>query len=475
MSKLRLIVILMLLVICAYALASSLAQDNADKIITNENFTFSYDYAFFRSQQGFVLLELYYSVFRNYLKYNPSEDQWIAEFEFNAEVWQDDSLLASTQWKNIDTIDSLSQISPSQKLYGIGYFALKPGFYKLKVEMKDLHSAFSRSFLKDLQVRAFSESELDVSEIQFASQINRSDVQNRFYKNGYTVIPNTDCFYGTGLPVVMFYLEIYNLKQDNEPDSTKYGVAYKIIDSDGRVAREFPEKVRPKPGNSAVEVSGVNIISFRSGTYFLEIAVRDIFSDKLIARQKKFFIYREGDLAYSDSAAKLRMRERLDAAYDRIYGQMTEEEIDDEFGAAGYIAANDEKKIFKTLDLAGKRTFLVEFWKKRDDTPSTPENEVRSKYLDLASEAKEQFRDFKKGWQTDRGRVLLMYGRPDEIERFPYSAENKPYVIWKYFSIQGGVIFIFVDKREFGRFELVHSTARGELNDSEWERWIRPN
>ena len=94
--------------------------------------------------------------------------------------------------------------------------------------------------------------------------------------------------------------------------------------------------------------------------------------------------------------------------------------------------------------------------------------------MKLVNTANQQFREMKQGWRTDRGRVLLLYGVPDEIERFPYSAENKPYEIWKYFSIQGGVIFVFVDKRELGRYELVHSTARGELNDPEWERWIRP-
>ncbi|MCK5738586.1 GWxTD domain-containing protein, partial [bacterium] len=80
----------------------------------------------------------------------------------------------------------------------------------------------------------------------------------------------------------------------------------------------------------------------------------------------------------------------------------------------------------------------------------------------------------KKGWKTDRGRVVLIYGLPDEIEHFTFNSTSKPYQIWHYFSAEGGIKFIFVDKRLFGNFELVHSTARKEIYDKDWERWISP-
>lgn len=154
---------------------------------------------------------------------------------------------------------------------------------------------------------------------------------------------------------------------------------------------------------------------------------------------------------------------------------MSSEELKEEFNSAAYIATSDEKNIFKNLDAQGKQIFLIEFWKKRDTTPETPQNEFRDNYLKLVNTANKEFSGFKKGWQTDQGRVLLVYGVPDEIERIPLSMEAKAHQVWKYFSIQGGVIFVFVDKQGFGQLELVHSTARGELNDSEWERWISPN
>jgi len=128
------------------------------------------------------------------------------------------------------------------------------------------------------------------------------------------------------------------------------------------------------------------------------------------------------------------------------------------------------------LNLEGKRKYIKDFWAERDPSPNTPANEFKQDYLNRVALSNSDYKGtFREGWRTDRGRVLLVYGRPDEVERFPFSNENKAYEIWHYFAIQGGVIFVFADRREMGDLELVHSTARGELYDTEWTRWISPN
>ena len=53
------------------------------------------------------------------------------------------------------------------------------------------------------------------------------------------------------------------------------------------------------------------------------------------------------------------------------------------------------------------------------------------------------------GWKTDRGRVLILYGEPNEIERFPNQMDKKPYEIWHYDDVEGGVIFVFADLSGF--------------------------
>jgi hypothetical protein len=75
----------------------------------------------------------------------------------------------------------------------------------------------------------------------------------------------------------------------------------------------------------------------------------------------------------------------------------------------------------------------------------------------------------REGWKTDRGRVYILYGEPDEIERYPDSEGRKPFEVWRFQKIEGGVEFVFVDRWKNGNYELITSTKRGELQDPNWE------
>ncbi|MDZ7265273.1 MAG: GWxTD domain-containing protein [candidate division KSB1 bacterium] len=476
MSQYKLFSVLCLTLCLVLILAGVVLSQISQQAATGpEQLYFGFDLARFRAQQDFVFVELYYSTFRNYLKFVADSAGWTARFSFKAEIFQNDSLLATEEWINFDHVDSLSDVKQNQKLFGLGYFALKPGDHILKLSMTDLNSNLTSEKKRNLFILPFPVTTLAISDIELATQISPSNQQTRFYKNGYQLIPNPDQIYGTGLPMLTFYAEIYNLTKSSDADTGSYSVQYRLLSSEGLLLREFPPRVRKKPGASAVEVSAVNIISFRSGTYFLEIVAQDFQTGQIASQQKKFFIYREGDLALSDSATQKLNEEKLRALMERTYKNMSSQALDEEFESASYIATNEEKNIYKKLDLPGKQAFLLEFWRKRDKTPETPQNEYRDEYLKLVNTANHEFSGFKRGWKSDRGRVLLVYGPPDEIERVPLSMETKAHHIWKYYSIQGGVIFVFVDKQGFGDFELVHSTARGELSDDDWERWIDPN
>jgi len=78
----------------------------------------------------------------------------------------------------------------------------------------------------------------------------------------------------------------------------------------------------------------------------------------------------------------------------------------------------------------------------------------------------------KDGWKTDMGRIFILYGEPDEIERHPNDTNIRPYEIWTYEKIEGGVIFVFGDKFDIDNFRLLHSTRKGELSDPSWKKWL---
>src|ERR1051325_1388031 len=85
-----------------------------------------------------------------------------------------------------------------------------------------------------------------------------------------------------------------------------------------------------------------------------------------------------------------------------------------------YIITDEERKAFKKLATDDERErFIEEFWRRRDPDPDTDENEFKEEYYERIAYANEHFSSGIPGWKTDRGRIWIMYGKPDERETHP--------------------------------------------------------
>ena len=73
------------------------------------------------------------------------------------------------------------------------------------------------------------------------------------------------------------------------------------------------------------------------------------------------------------------------------------------------------------MSLAAKRRFLTEFWKRRDPTAGTAENERREQFYQAIAYADANYKEPGKraadGWRTDRGRIYAKNGTPDDVLR----------------------------------------------------------
>lgn len=92
------------------------------------------------------------------------------------------------------------------------------------------------------------------------------------------------------------------------------------------------------------------------------------------------------------------------------------------------------------------------FWKRRDPSPDTAENEFKDEFFRRVRHANEHFSVLEPGWRSDRGRVYIEHGPPDDIDRRPQNLQGPPFEIWLYHSSQRR--FVFVDYDGFGRYEL---------------------
>ena len=166
-------------------------------------------------------------------------------------------------------------------------------------------------------------------------------------------------------------------------------------------------------------------------------------------------------------------RQRLEEA-ENYYRKWLEKDV-------LYIITPDEKAVFQRLSTTEEKdNFIEQFWVRRDDDLSTVENPVKQEHYRRIAYANEHFASGYPGWLTDRGRIYITFGPPDETE-YHSSGETYsrplnegggitstfPYQVWRYRHIEGvgtNIILEFVDRTLSGEFRLaVHPDEKDAL------------
>lgn len=104
-------------------------------------------------------------------------------------------------------------------------------------------------------------------------------------------------------------------------------------------------------------------------------------------------------------------------------------------GPVRYILSNDEDHEFRRLATREERAaFIRRFWQSRDPDPSTPENEYRTLFGRRVTAATRLFtaESTKPGWKTDRGKILILLGPPDDLDEAILQRRDTPVITWTY-------------------------------------------
>lgn len=122
-----------------------------------------------------------------------------------------------------------------------------------------------------------------------------------------------------------------------------------------------------------------------------------------------------------------------------------------------YISAADEYQRLAAAGEAERDSLIAAFWRRRDPTPGTDQNELRDEFYRRVKFAEARFAITgmsKAGWETDRGRIYIVYGPPQEVHHRLEEAGSSPYEVWLY--PHRDRYFVFRDKQGSGDFKLVN-------------------
>src|SRR2546425_11778743 len=199
-----------------------------------------------------------------------------------------------------------------------------------------------------------------------------------------------------------YYVERYS----QTPETA--AVSVRIVRGDTATVVKTAPQLVPFGAGGGITRGMVDLAGLPPGEYGFEVAGKG--HDTTVTRRAPFRMGGMENVAMTAPAAP-----------PDIFAQLSEAQLDTLYGPLVYLMTSDEMGIYSTLTVLGKRVFLRLFWTTRDPTPGTAVNEFQVDFYSRIKEANRRFREGGAaeipGWRTDRGRVFIKYGPPQEIDR----------------------------------------------------------
>jgi GWxTD domain-containing protein len=415
------------------------------------------DGAAYASQGGKTWQELYWSFSPLQLQANDSLGQRMAFFRTAIQLSDSSGrLVLNEDWKTAAPMpDSAAAVQRSMRqLDQMSISDLTPGRHRLLFTLTDLVSGRQGSLDAEIEVPSFPQEKTAISQIELAAEIAADSIPSRFRKGGLTVRPHPSRSFGDATNNrLYYYAEVYNPEGAVAVINTAYSSSrdptLRIIRSDSTAGSR----------GTAVKFGGISVDDLENGYHRFWIQALDGSGRVLATSQANFRVER------NPLEILPQHRKRLEELAN------LEKEGGEYFSKIELIASQTELAAYAKLSPEGRREFLRQFWKRRDPDPSTPENEALREHARRYRQADVDYREQSKaGSETDRGKMFIKYGPPDEVEKRLLETNSKDVLIWKY---QSGQVLIFQDRLGNGNFELVYDKKNPGRSDPKYLKVIK--
>ncbi len=416
-------------------------------------------------------IETYVNVVGSTVKFRPSENntlkglievQWIIRSEDKI-VHIDKYNLISPSILTTDTI--VPDFIDQQRIN------LEKGNYNIELTIRDKNTDAKETTLNQKISIGFPVDTISISDIEFIESYSKANEIGKFTKSGYDVIPFINSFYPKEINKLKFYAEIY--RSDIYP-AEDYLVRYYMSNKETNLQIEnYVVSKKQSAKNINVIIGDFSISDLPSGNYYLNIEVRNK-RNHLIAFNRAFF-------QRSNERNKPFVSEDISSIdiSNTFISQVVNKDTLIDFIACLYPISSQvqieiaDKQIINK-DVNAMKQYIYYFWtnKNKDD----PEKAWLDYKLEVTKVNYAYTSRIKKGYDTDRGRVYLQYGPPNTIVEVKDEPGSFPYEIWQYYKLknQSNRKFVFyTTDRASNDYGLVHSDALGEIQLSNWEKFLK--
>lgn len=390
------------------------------------------DWAAFRgAEPGKTHLELYYQVYNFGLQFIPEGKEFVASYEITAVVFDDDGAQVSSYERDRQVRVATEVQTRSRYDYRTSQvnLDLPPGKYNVRFGLTDKGTSGVINRVMKVELPEFKGSQPRLSSIEFAQTTaeKQSDSDGVFDKEDRAIVPSVSRVYsGTEDKRLLFYFDLYAGTDTSENVVLETALRH---DSRGLVFRDTVHLTLNEPVKHRLRE--VPIVDMVPGDYELTVVLFGRRMKKLDDRTEPFSIM------WSEEAL-------LKLDWKTALSQLS------------YIASSGElKDVKKAKSFEERKAAYEAFWEKRDPSVGTPDNEFKREFYRRVNVANRHFaRMRREGWQSDRGRIFIIYGEPDQLDDEPYSPSYPPYQVWHYYREGRYRRFVFVDKDQDGDYRL---------------------
>jgi GWxTD domain-containing protein len=442
--------------------------------VTAKNLKARFAYSTFFSPEKGPYVETYLDVKGSSVYFMPVKEGFQASIEISIVFKRGDSIIYFDKYNLLsptskDTQQTVFDFTDQQRV------ALPNGTYTLELTIKDKNNLQAKPyFLTQEVLLSYYPNLIAISDIELLSDYKASDLESKLNKNGYEVIPLVDNFFDVNNNSFKFYGEIYSTSSilNNEPFLLSYHIETyeqkKILDDFSKISRPTSKPV-------TILLGEFDITSLPSGNYSFVVQVRNR-KNELLAVKETFFQRSNPVPILADSASE---NYRNINVKNTFVANFTSKEVMLENVKCIYPIAgtNENYFIFNQADFSDinlMQQFFYNFWAKRN--PLNPEQAWLEYKKEVDKVNQEYSAGSKKGYLTERGRVYLCYGPPNQISKMYNEPASYPYEIWQYYKIknQTNRKFVFYSEQiATNDFELLHSDYRGEIFNANWQVELR--
>jgi len=338
-------------------------------------------------------------------------------------------------------------------------FVVAPGQYTLAVEVTDSVSGRKEEGRQVVEAFASQPVASDLVATPLIRPVEPGDTVPQpgewRYGSETMVTAATTPHLTPGRPQLYYLVEAYTAT----PDSG--ALLLSVVDTGGKALVRTRSQALQLPAGGGVMKGSTDLTGLPEGSYLLEASIT--IGDRKIQRSAPFTM---GSL--EDAVAKDMAYRNSDEGY---FAVMTVPQLDEARAPLDYVAKSGETEAWtNSLSQTAKARFLTAFWQRRDPTPGTPRNEAREQFYLAINTANTRYqeagRQLAPGWQTDRGRIYLKMGDPEDVKVRPNMGRDPSLEVWNYLTKNR--MYIFFDQHDNGVFRLMYSN---DLNEVTLENW----